>query len=134
MDNNLNRFNLNISTGRVSPAPSFQRPSPTTQNPDTPSFRDILTEQLKEQNSNVVFSKHAMNRIEQRNIDVSADKVERLNHGIELAQQKGLNDVLVLVDKTAFIVNAQNRAVITTMGDNEAIGNVFTNIEGTVIV
>lgn len=131
MENNLNRFNLNISTGRIAPQPTIARPAAPT--PEV-SFDEVLKQKLQTEQSSIVFSKHAMHRIEQRNIDISADKVARLNQGIDMAQQKGLGDVLVLVDKTAFIVNAQNRAVITTMTGNETVGNVFTNIEGTVIV
>ena len=53
---------------------------------------------------------------------------------MRIAQQKGLDDTLILIDKTAFVVSAQNNKVITTVSENEIKGNVFTNIDGTVIV
>ncbi|MEG0898798.1 MAG: TIGR02530 family flagellar biosynthesis protein [Oscillospiraceae bacterium] len=127
---NINRFNLTITTGRVSPQPTSQNQNPKTQNGE--SFDAILKQKLSQ--SGVNFTKHAQNRIDQRGIDISTDKVERLNKGMELAREKGLEDVLVLVDKTAFIVNAKSSTVITTVGSEESQGNVFTNIQGTVII
>ena len=97
------------------------------------SFADILNRQINPRTS-IEFSKHAMNRVMERNIDLSADKLERLNAGVKLAEEKGLNDTLILVDSLAFVVNVKNNKVITTVGQDGLRGNVFTNIDGTVIV
>lgn len=97
------------------------------------SFADILNKQIN-LNSNIEFSKHAMNRVVERNIDLSPDKLERLNTGVKLAEEKGLNDTLILIDSLAFVVNVKNNKVITTVGQENLRGNVFTNIDGTVIV
>ena len=97
------------------------------------SFADILNRQINSGTS-IEFSKHAMNRVMERNIDLSADKLERLNTGVKLAEEKGLNDTLILVDSLAFVVNVKNNKVITTVGQDGLRGNVFTNIDGTVIV
>ena len=97
------------------------------------SFADILNRQINSGTS-IEFSKHAMNRVVERNIDLSADKLERLNTGVKLAEEKGLNDTLILVDSLAFVVNVKNNKVITTVGQDSLRGNVFTNIDGTVIV
>ena len=53
---------------------------------------------------------------------------------MKIAQKKGLNDTLILVDRTAFIVSVKNNKVITTVNGDELKGNVFTNIDGAVIV
>lgn len=97
------------------------------------SFADILNRQINSGTS-IEFSKHAMNRVMERNIDLSADKLERLNTGVKLAEEKGLNDTLILIDSLAFVVNVKNNKVITTVGQDSLRGNVFTNIDGTVIV
>jgi len=39
-----------------------------------------------------------------------------------------------LVDRTAFVVNVLNNKVITTVNEDALTGNVFTNIDGAVIV
>lgn len=97
------------------------------------SFQNILKQRLA-QNSDLTFSKHAVNRVIERNVDISESSMARLNEGVKMAQEKGLNDTLILVDATAYIVNAKNGTVITTVSNDDIKGNVFTNIEGTVIM
>ena len=88
----------------------------------------------KLQGSGVAFSKHAVNRVAERNIQLSENSLDRLGQGMKIAQKKGLNDTLILVDRTAFIVSVKNNKVITTVNGDELKGNVFTNIDGAVIV
>lgn len=97
------------------------------------SFQDILQKQLQE-NEGVIFSKHAIKRVEERNISISDDSLARLNQGMRMASEKNLKDALILVDKTAFIVNVPSNTVITTTDQNDTNGNIFTNINGTVII
>jgi flagellar operon protein len=97
------------------------------------SFKDILQEQIDEK-TQVNFSRHAMNRVLERNIELSPDNLERLNEAIKLADEKGLDDTLILLDEAAFIVSVKNNTVITTVNREEMTGNVFTNIDGTVVI
>ncbi|MDE7260290.1 MAG: flagellar protein, partial [Lachnospiraceae bacterium] len=82
----------------------------------------------------VRFSKHAANRLNDRNIELTKDQVERLNMGAAKAGAKGINESLVIVDSLAFIVNVPNQTVITAMDQTETDENVFTNIDGAVII
>ncbi len=50
------------------------------------------------------------------------------------AGQKGIRDSLVLVDQLAFIVNTKSNTVITAMDQTEADENIYTNIDGAVII
>lgn len=97
----------------------------------TASFGDILQTQIDE-NHGVNFSKHATQRVLERNIDISDENLMRLNEGIRIASEKNLDDALILVDQNAFIVNIPSNTVITTKDNLQ--GNVFTNINGTVII
>lgn len=97
------------------------------------SFDEVLRQRVQE-NSSIEFSKHAINRVQQRNITIADSTLERLEQGVALAKSKGLNSTLILVDQTAFVVNVQNNKVITTMSDETLKGNVITNIDGTVII
>ena len=54
--------------------------------------------------------------------------------GTAKASQKGIRESLVLVDQLAFIVNIPNNAVVTAMQQNETDENIFTNIDGAVII
>jgi len=109
-----------------------------TKNSNERSFQDILAEKEQEvnqqQKSEIKFSKHASNRLENRNIVLSNDQVARLTEGTQKASEKGIKDSLVMVDKLAFIVNIPNKTVITAMDQTEAKENIFTNIDGAVIV
>lgn len=98
------------------------------------SFQDILTQKTKPQVSEVKFSKHAVNRLADRNIELSEEQVERLNLGMARAGAKGINESLVIVDSLAFIVNVPNQTVITAMDQTDSDENVYTNIDGAVII
>ncbi|MEE3493899.1 MAG: TIGR02530 family flagellar biosynthesis protein [Butyrivibrio sp.] len=83
---------------------------------------------------NLRFSKHAVNRLNDRNIELSAEQMQRLNRGKAEAGEKGIKESLILVDQLAFIVNVPNNMVVTAMDQTENKNNVFTNIDGAVIV
>ena len=110
-----------------------------TQRPDTQSelsFGQILEDKSKSftQGSVLKFSKHAANRLNMRNIELSDSQMMRLKDGMERANAKGIRDSLVLVDKLAFIVNVPNSTVVTAMEQTEADESIFTNIDGAVII
>ena len=102
------------------------------------SFASVLNK-VKESADNtnsegtVKFSKHAMNRLSLRNIELTNDQMERLNQGKIEAGEKGIRDSLILVDQLAFIVNVPSGTVVTAMDQTENKSNVFTNIDGAVI-
>ncbi|WP_455714413.1 TIGR02530 family flagellar biosynthesis protein [Anaerosporobacter sp.] len=85
----------------------------------------------KKVESSLKFSKHANQRIESRNIDLSGEVLQRLEDGTRIAQQKGIKESLVMIDNMAFIVNVPNSTVVTAVDKNE--NKVFTNIDGAVI-
>ena len=87
----------------------------------------------KTQVEDVKFSKHAANRLSDRNIELTEDQMERLNHGKVQAGEKGIKESLILVDQLAFIVNVPNNTVVTAMDSKETKDNIFTNIDGAVI-
>lgn len=80
------------------------------------------------------FSKHAVKRVLDRTGNVSDADMQRLAKGVELAKSKGLDDTLILLDSTAYIVSVRNGTVITTVDAAGLKESVFTNIDGAVIV
>lgn len=99
------------------------------------SFASFLqkTYDEKEATEGVKFSKHAAKRLDDRDITISEDQKDRLNFGVQLADEKGIRDSLVMVDSLAFIVNVPSQTVITAMDGGESDEGVFTNIDGAVI-
>ena len=82
----------------------------------------------------MIFSKHANERLASRNINLNDDQMSRLNKGVMQAKEKSINESLVMMDNIAFIVNVKNNTVITAMDQENNDSNVFTNIDGAVIV
>ena len=50
------------------------------------------------------------------------------------ASEKGIRESLVIVDSLAFIVNVPNKTVVTAMDRTESDDNIYTNIDGAVII
>ena len=46
----------------------------------------------------------------------------------------GVTDSLVLTKEAALVVSAKNNTVITAMGRDEASSQIFTNINGTILI
>ena len=98
------------------------------------AFADILKEKSIESNEKLKFSKHADERLATRNISLTREQVERLSEGTRKAEEKGINESLMLMDGLAFIVNVKNNTVVTAMDSSNTNERIFTNIDGAVIV
>lgn len=125
-NNYLNHINRIPGTGNAAPAahPARVRGS---------DFKTMLQEAV-EKGREVKFSKHAELRLRDRRINLDAGQVERLGGAVDRAEKKGVKDTLVLVDDVALVVNVRNRTVVTAVGKEELRENVFTNIDGAVII
>ncbi|HAZ05463.1 MAG TPA: hypothetical protein DCY58_03050 [Acetobacterium sp.] len=95
------------------------------------SFRELLDQQIK---NSVTFTKHASIRKEQRNIEVSDSDLEKLGDACDKAQEKGIGNALIMMDNSAFIVNAADKRVITVMDKNEMKNKLFNDIDGAVFI
>ncbi|MCC7441686.1 MAG: hypothetical protein IT285_08635 [Bdellovibrionales bacterium] len=80
------------------------------------------------------FSAHAAQRLQSRSIDLPPELMARVTEAVDKCDAKGVYDTLVLAGNTALIVNVKNRTVVTAMDREQLKGNVFTNIDGAVIV
>ena len=86
-----------------------------------------VTEPLK-------FSAHASARMQSRKLEMNPEQMRKLNEAVDKAAAKGLDDALVLSKDGAFIVSVKNRTVVTALDRNSMDGNVFTNIDGAVVI
>ena len=99
------------------------------------SFQEILKQKQDVTGSSELrFSKHATMRLNDRHISLSEEQSERLESGVLKASEKGINESLVILDSLAFIVNVPNKTVVTAIDQSESDNNIFTNIDGAVIV
>lgn len=126
------RMNLPLTTGTAPvQSPAVQRPAAESEQ-NGPSFREMLEKMSG--GREISFSKHAAGRIEHREIPMSESGLERLRDGMEIARDRGIQDALILMDGSAFIVSAKNSTVITAMNSQELKNKAITNIDGTVIL
>ncbi|MCR5154566.1 MAG: flagellar protein, partial [Lachnospiraceae bacterium] len=65
------------------------------------SFEEIL-EKAKGSSGSVKFSKHANERLQSRQIELSSEQYERLEGAVKKASGKGIKDSLVMMDDFAF--------------------------------
>jgi flagellar operon protein len=82
----------------------------------------------------VTFSRHAEARLQSRNIELSETEQMELSDAVDKLQERGAQESLVLMDDHAFIVGVPKRTVITAMTRQEAVGNLFTNIDSTLVI
>lgn len=142
-----NMINNNInSIERMTEAISKRKKQDVNATYNGPSFTEILSRQksidelIADRTEETVvsggirFTKHADARLMQRNIRLTDEQMTRLEEGTRKASDKGIKESLVLVDDLAFIVNTDKKMVITAIDQNSSEDNIYTNIDGAVIV
>lgn len=82
----------------------------------------------------VKFSKHAIQRLQKRNINLTNNDIDKISNAVRKAKNKGVKDALIILDENAFITSVKNNTVITATSGKDLKDNVFTNIDGAVII
>lgn len=129
---------MNISNGFSSieqVTGMYLKNEPAAPSETSVKFEDVLkVKATAAQGEKLKFSKHAGERLEDRDISLTDEQLRRLEEGTRKAEAKGINESLVLMDNMAFIVNIRNSTVITAMDQQDGIEKVYTNIDGAVII
>ena len=106
---------------------------------DAGSFGTMLQREIQSaapaaESFSVAFSKHAKARAEERGIEVTPALMGQLADSVERASAKGATNILAFDSTRAFIINIPPGRVITTMSQEEMQENIFTNIDGAVLL
>ncbi|MEY8415754.1 TIGR02530 family flagellar biosynthesis protein [Tissierella praeacuta] len=96
-------------------------------------FGQIL-EKIQNKDEEIKFSKHATERLNSREMNLTMDEINRLKSAFCKAESKGVKDALILMDDKAFIANINKKTIITTVNKEQLKENIFTNIDGAVII
>jgi len=101
-----------------------QKPTESTKN-----FGEILANK-----QTVKISKHAKERMVERNIYLSDRQWATLSSKLKEAKQKGVRESVVVLNNATLLVNAEKHTIITALNNDEAESKIFTNINGTIIL
>lgn len=107
----------------------------------TTAFSDLLRQRMENvgsvpsvNNTEIEFSKHAQQRVEERGIEINSELLTQLKNSVQKAQEKGAKNILAFDAGRAFIINVAQNRVVTAISQDEMQGNVFTNIDGAVLL
>jgi flagellar operon protein len=83
-------------------------------------------------NQKLTISKHAQFRMSQRRNSVI--NLGQIAFKANEAKKMGVNESLIITKNAALIVSTKNNMVITVMNREDATSQIFTNINGTIIL
>jgi flagellar operon protein len=115
------------------PANTHQLRSSKPNNQNANKFSQHLKNAI-EMDSKLTISKHANERMLQRGITISENRWQQIENKVQEAKKMGVKESLILLDDAALIVSARNNTVITAMDRHEAATQIFTNINGTIVM
>lgn len=97
------------------------------------SFNNVLQGKLQ-QKEELKYSKHADFRMRSLGIINNKQLQDKLQVATNKARSKGIKEGLILEDNHAYLVSVTNNTVITVVDLKDTKDNVFTNIDGAVII
>ena len=130
----MNDFKMNINRNIITAVNSNRtniKDKPRA--PEAQSFGKILDEEINKEGQ-VKFSKHAQERLVRRNVTFTTEDLANIDVAVEKAAKKGIKDTLILIGKTALIANVKSRTIITAATEETLKDNVFTQIDGAIIL
>ena len=112
---------------------SRNKPTDKLQQTGEKSFKEMFSQELANDRE-IVFSKHAHQRLFSRGITLDEDKINSIADAVDKAQEKGSKETLILSDDTAFVVSVDNRTIITAFDKENLREGVVTSIDSAVII
>ncbi|WP_055668113.1 TIGR02530 family flagellar biosynthesis protein [Desnuesiella massiliensis] len=95
------------------------------------SFKAILEKEIQSKDS-FKISNHAAERI--KDIELDDGDMKKINEGINLAEEKGSKNSVLLYKDIALVASIENRTIITAVQKERTKENIFTNIDSVVIL
>ncbi|MCW3488741.1 TIGR02530 family flagellar biosynthesis protein [Dethiobacter alkaliphilus] len=128
----MNTGDIRFPGQPVAPAKPGSQPV-QKKTPDVSPFSQVWQETLQKQ-SGVKFSAHALQRLQDRRIELGQGELVKINEAVSAADKKGSRSSLLLYDDLALVASVKNRTIITAMGGDDMREHVFTNIDSAVII
>lgn len=96
------------------------------------SFSQILQDKVDQ--TNLKYSKHADLKMKSLGIARNSNLEDQLKEATSKARGKNIKEGLMLTRDYGFVVSVKNNTVITVVSLDDMKDNVFTNIDGAVII
>jgi flagellar operon protein len=129
----MNGININRPIIPVGKPSTSERGSQGQRTVTNQGFGSILQQEISKQ-TEVKFSKHALDRLQDRNIRLTKEDISKINDAVNKAAEKGVKEALIIMGDTALVTSIKNKTVITAATEETLKNNVFTNIDGAVII
>src|SRR5690625_3000533 len=113
--------------------PLHQQPLTPQKNVTKKPKEQLDFKQLLSATKDVKVSKHAKQRMRERNIELTPATWSEMNTKMIESKQKGVTDAVVILDDISFVVSTKNNTVITALNQEETSKQIFTNINGTIV-
>ena len=94
-------------------------------------FRSALAAAADEHS--LQLSSHAQKRVEQRQISLDGDQMDRLAKAMDTLSQRGSRQSLVMLDQVAYVVHVPSHTIVTAVQPDQSKERVFTQIDSVVI-
>jgi flagellar operon protein len=121
-------LSFRIQNGQIIPS----QPSVRKHESSGADFEKAFLEAIGKGKADVKVSAHAGRRMEERQISLSGEDMEKINKAMDALEEKGAKESLLLYKDSAFIASISNRTIITAMKSGE-VGTV-TNIDSAVSI
>lgn len=118
----LNRVNSNTQT---------KQPQTPVNKPSGQSFEDVLRSIQK---SEVVVSKHAMERLDSRSVKLNDVELKSVSDAMDKAAEKGIKDAVIVMGDKLLIANVPNKTIITAAFKNDMKEKIITKIDGAIFI
>ena len=95
-------------------------------------FDKMLNSKLKVKGDKkeITFSKHSMQRLQKRNIDLKEEDINKLESAFEKAEEKNIKTPLIVSENLICVADTKTKTIITVMDTMK--DKVFTNVDGVV--
>src|SRR6056297_84837 len=95
-------------------------------------FDKMLNSKLKVKGDKkeITFSKHSMQRLQKRNIDLKEEDINKLESAFEKAEEKNIKTPLIVSENLICVADTKSRTIITVMDTMK--DKVVTNVDGVV--
>lgn len=100
---------------------------------DQGTFKEMFSQELAS-SEQLIFSKHAQQRLFSRGIELSDEKLSKVAEAVDRASSKGSKETLVLIDDAALVVSVENRTVITAFDRDNLRDGIVTSIDSAVVL